>query len=68
MVVGSSVPHPDIAQITNGEGRFRFDELSAGTYTLAAYLPDGRETRGTFSLARGEHIQYDLTVEQPQHD
>ncbi|MGQ9927985.1 MAG: carboxypeptidase-like regulatory domain-containing protein [Chloroflexaceae bacterium] len=43
MITGSSPPHPDIAALTDEQGRYRFDGLIAGRYTLqvnaTGYVP-----------------------------
>jgi protocatechuate 3,4-dioxygenase beta subunit len=36
--------------VTDDEGRFRFDRLRPGSYTVAARGPDGKEVRGKLEI------------------
>jgi protocatechuate 3,4-dioxygenase beta subunit len=36
--------------VTDGEGRFRFDRLSPGSYTVTARGPDGKETKAKLTV------------------
>ena len=60
MIVESSAPHPDIAQITEEPGTFRFDGLRAGSYTIAAHLPDGRQSGARLTVTGEQHVEHDL--------
>ncbi|HCT75224.1 MAG TPA: hypothetical protein DGT23_01240 [Micromonosporaceae bacterium] len=43
MVLRAPGPVPDIAAVSDADGRFVFDSLPAGTYRLRAVGPDGRQ-------------------------
>ena len=36
--------------VTDGDGRFRFDRLRPGDYTVAARGPDGKETKAKLTV------------------
>lgn len=50
---GGSAPHPDLAQITNDDGGFRYPRVAAGTYLIAVHTPDGRHAVLAVSISDG---------------
>lgn len=53
MIQTSDQDHPDIAAVTDEQGRFRFDGLLPGRYTLAAYSSSGEAFSATTSTVAG---------------
>ncbi len=43
IITSGPAPFPDIAAETDERGRFALSGLRAGSYTLRAYAPDGRQ-------------------------
>lgn len=41
MIIESTAPHVDIAQVTGPDGRFSLLDLDPGGYHIRAHLPDG---------------------------
>jgi hypothetical protein len=64
MIVGGSPVHRDIAAMTDDQGRYRFDSLIPGNYTLlvnaAGHPPqEGRVAAGAGVLARLDFVMDD---------
>jgi protocatechuate 3,4-dioxygenase beta subunit len=45
--------------VTDGEGRFRFDRLRPGSYTVAARGPDGKESKAELTIP-GQGVEITL--------
>lgn len=61
MIVGSTAPHVDIAQVTDSEGRFSLRDLAPGDYRIRAQLPDGTHVEIDAGLAHeSDAVSHDL--------
>jgi|GEM_PF-1229837 len=63
MITGSSPPHPDIAALTDEQGRYRFDGLIAGRYTLQVNATGYVPRTGEVQARPGEVARLDFVVE-----
>lgn len=63
LVTGNSPAHRDIAAATDGEGRYRFDSLEPGNYTLLANASGHPPKEGRVVADAGISARLDFTVE-----
>jgi hypothetical protein len=62
MITGESPPHPDIALLTNGAGRYRFDDLVPGRYFLMVNAEGGGQQIRDVSVEAGQRAQLDFSL------
>lgn len=62
MVQDSSQPHHDMGALTDESGAFSFLDLLPGSYTFAAYSPDGRTASATTLVAPGRIARVRIEV------
>lgn len=62
LITGDSPAHQDIAATTNGQGQYRFDGLTPGTYTLLVNASGHASREGRVSANAGELAHLDFTV------
>ena len=63
LIIGDSPAHRDIAAMTDGQGRYRFDSLTPGDYTLLANASGHQIQEGRVSARAGELARLDFAVE-----
>jgi hypothetical protein len=61
-VVSAPVAMADIAQLTNGEGRFDLEAPVPGSYTIGVSAADGSEGRVTIEVTEGDPPPAELTL------
>lgn len=64
-VVKGAGPAPDIAPLTNAQGRFALDGLPAGEWVLAALTPTGETGEVTVRVSRGAVTEAVIRVYRP---
>lgn len=63
MITSPSPPHPDIAALTDEQGRYRFDGLIAGRYTLQVNATGYAPRTGAVQARPGEVARLNFVME-----
>ena len=64
-IVRGARPAPDIAPLTDADGRFALDGLPPGRWILRAIAPDGAEGTADIRVAPSDVSQVSITVRRP---
>lgn len=67
MIVYGANYFPDIASLTNSEGKFSIDCLSYGKWVLSAYGPDGETGKETVTV-NSDSVTTVIHVQKTFHD
>lgn len=61
VLIAEGPPHPDIAALTDAEGRFRLTDLLPGVYTILVNAEDREPQRQTVEVAAGQAASITVT-------
>ena len=61
-IIEGGPAHPDVAALTDAGGRFRYDDLVPGTYTLSVHAEGYAPRRRSARLEEGQIANLDFTL------